>query len=60
MKNKKQFYDLYLTCDVLSLADVFERFRKTYLKCYKLDPSYYLISSALFWNAICKIIGVKN
>ena len=48
MKNMKQFYNFYLTCDVLSLADVFERFRKTYLECYKLDPSYYLSSSALF------------
>ena len=33
---------LYLKCDVLLLADVFEKFRKMCLSYYKLDPMNYI------------------
>ena len=38
MKNMVDYYDHYLRKDVLSLADVFEKFIDTWLKFYGLDP----------------------
>ena len=35
------YHDVYLATDVLLLADVFEIFRNTYLKSYKLDPAHF-------------------
>ena len=32
MKTMKDYHDLYLKCDVLLLADVFEKFRNSSLK----------------------------
>ena len=34
MKTIKDYHDLYLKCDVLLLADVFEKFRNNSLKNY--------------------------
>ena len=42
MKTMKDYYDLYLKCNVLLLADVFEKFRNNRLKNYGLCPSHYL------------------
>ena len=50
MKTMKDLYvnlDLYLKCEVLLLADVFEKFRNNSLKHYGLCPSHYLSESAL-------------
>ena len=38
----KDYHNLSLKCDVLLLANVFERFRNTSLKNYGLCPSHYL------------------
>ena len=58
MKTKKDYDNLYLKCDVLLLADVFERFRNNSLKNYRLCPSYYLSAPSLSWNAMLKMTKI--
>ena len=36
----KDYQNLYLKCDVLSSADVFENFRNNILKNYRLCPTH--------------------
>ena len=50
----KDYHDLYLKSDVLLLSDVFENFRKTCLKHYKLDPCHYYTAPGLAWDACLK------
>ena len=45
--------------DVLLLADVFEKFIKTFLDYYGLDPCHYFSSPGLSWDAMLKITGVE-
>ena len=56
-KTIRDYHDLYLKSDVLLLADVFENFRKTCLKHYKLDPTHYYTSPGLAWDACLKETG---
>jgi hypothetical protein len=51
--------ELYLTCDVLILADCFESFRKLSLKHYGLDPAHYISSPGLSWDAMLKYTGIE-
>ena len=41
------YHDLYVQCDTLLLADVFEKFRNTCIDIYGLDPSYLLSAPRL-------------
>ena len=59
MKTMKDHYDLYLNCDVLLLADVFEKFRNNSLKNNGLCPSHYLRAPALSWDAMLNMTKVK-
>ena len=56
-KTLRDYHGLYLKSDVLLLADVFENFRKTCLKHYKLDPAHYYTSPGLAWDACLKETG---
>ena len=56
-KTIRDYHDLYLKSDVLLLADVFEKFRLTCLKHYKLDPAHYYTSPGLAWDACLKLTG---
>ena len=47
MKPMKYYHDFYLKCEVVLLADVFEKFRNNSLKNYGLCPSHYLSTPAL-------------
>ena len=59
LKNMGEYHDLYLTSDILLLADVFENFRKTCLEYYKLDPCHYFTSPGLAWDAMLNMTKIK-
>ena len=46
------YHDTYLKTDVLLLADVFETFRNTCLKYYKLGPAHFYTAQGLAWKAL--------
>ena len=48
MKMMKYYHDLYLKCDILLLADVFEKFRNNSLKNYALCMSKSLFECTKF------------
>ena len=54
MKKMKDCH-LYLKCNVLLLADVFEKFRNNRLKNHGLCSSRYLSASGLSWDAMLKM-----
>ena len=59
LESMGQYHDLYLKSDVLLLADVFEKFRKTCLQYYELDPCHYFTSPGLSWDAMLKMTEIK-
>ena len=59
MNTMGDYHDLYLKTEVLLLADVFEKFIKTCLDYYGLDPCHYFSSAGLSWDAMLKMTGIK-
>ena len=55
----KDYHDLYLKCDALLLAHVFEKFRNNSLKNYGLCRSHYLSAPALIWDAMLNMTKVE-
>ena len=53
------YHDVYLQLDVLLLVDFFEKFRRTCLDFYSLDPLHYYITPGLAWDAALRISRVE-
>ena len=58
-KNLRDYLLVYLTSDVLQLADVFTAFRKTFYKDFGLDASYYISLPQLAFDALLKDSKVR-
>ena len=59
MKTMKDYHDLYLKCDVLLLADVFEKFGNNSLNNYGLCTSHYLSAPGLSWDSMLKMTKIE-
>ena len=58
IKNLGEYHDSYVQSDTLLLSDVFERFRRTCMKVYGLDPIYFVSAPRLSWEACLKLTKV--
>ena len=54
INNLGEYHVLYVQCDTLLLADVFEKSRDTCIEIYELYPSHFLSASGLVWQACWK------
>ena len=54
IKNIGKYHDLYIQCDTLLLADVFENFRDKCIGIYELDPAHFVSTPELAWQACFK------
>ena len=59
IKNLGQHHELYLKTDVLLVCVMFEKFIKTCLEYYSLDPLHYISSPSLSFDAMLKMTTVK-
>ena len=59
IKNFGEYHDLYVQCNTLLLADVFENFRDKYTEIYGLDPAHFVSAPGLAWQVSLKTTGVK-
>ena len=59
-KTIKGYYNCYLKCDVLLLANVFGKYINSSLKNNGLCPSHYLSEPGLTWDAILSMTKVKT
>ena len=57
--NLGDYHYLYLRTDLVLLANMFEAFRDTCLKHYKLDPAHFYTSPGLAWHACLKCTGIR-
>ena len=51
--------DVYLQLDVLLLVDFFEKFCRTCLDLYSLDPPHYYTTPGLAWDAALRTSRVE-
>ena len=59
MKRMNDYDGLYLKCDVLLLADAFEKFRNNSSENHELSPSHYFSTLALIWDARLNMTKVE-
>ena len=58
IKDLGEYHDLYVQCDTLLLADVFENFRDKCIEIYEFDPAHFFSTPGLAWQAFLKKTGV--
>ena len=51
ISNLGEYHNLYVRLDTALLADVFESFRDKHIETDKLDPSFFLTTPGLSWEA---------
>ena len=51
IRNLGDYHDLYVQTDTSLLADVYGKFRDKCIEIYGLDPSYFLSTPGLAWQA---------
>ena len=54
IKKLRKYHDLHLKSDALLLANVFENFRKMFLKIHHLDLVKFISAPGLTWQAALK------
>ena len=59
IKNLGEYHDLYVQCDTLLLADVFENFRDKCTEICELDPDHFLFAPGLAWQAYLRKTKVE-
>ena len=59
MNTISDYHNLYLKTDVLLLGDVYEKFIKTCLDYYGLDPWHYFSTPGLSWDAMLKMTKIE-
>ena len=59
ISNENNYCNLHFKHDLLLLADVFEKIRKSSLKKYELCPSHYLSAPALSWYVMLSMTKVE-
>ena len=59
IKHLGEYHDLYLKTDVLLLCDVFEKFIRTCLEYYCLDPCHCFSSPGLSWDAMLNMTKIR-
>ena len=50
---------MYVQCNTLLLADVFENFKNKCIEIYELDPAHFLSAPGLAWQACLKKTGIR-
>lgn len=59
VKTLGEYSDLYMKTDILLLADVFENFRETCHRNFKLDPAHYFTAPGLSFDAMLKYTKIS-
>ena len=54
IKSLSEYHDLYVQCDTLLLADVFENFRVKCIEINGLDTAHFLSAPGLAWKTCFK------
>ena len=54
----EDYHDVYLKANVLLWANLFEAFRNTCLKHFKLGPAHFYTAPGLAWQALLKAAAV--